>query len=274
MENVLQAIREFLQPGPPKPELAAVKVNDIWLERFDDFSNPAYKSLSDLLGDCVPSERYDVMNPAIMAQRVFPKDGSPSVLDVGCGSGRSLKMFRDINENVQWKGIEIAETYNIGNLDKLPVGVSIYDGVNIPFPDSSFEFCFSKQVFEHVRYPEPLLAEVLRVLKPGGTFFGGLSGGEPYHWHSLFNFTPLGWKTVLDDNGFDLTELYAGIDSLTLFLHHWAKNRADMGEYFPAPFINMAINEEEKSDPKAINYENTLKLAFAGHIIFRAQKPA
>ncbi|WP_171123304.1 MULTISPECIES: class I SAM-dependent methyltransferase [unclassified Ruegeria] len=253
-------------------QIAAVEINGIKLSRFDDYVNPAYKSLVRLLGDSVPSERYEAMNPNFLANEIFSKTGTPRVLDIGCGSGRSKGMFNEINNETKWSGIEIKESYNISDLQNLPEGVSIYDGVNIPFDDSYFDYCYSKQVFEHVRYPELLLNEINRVLKPGGIFFGSLSGGEPYHWHSLFNFTPLGWKTVVEDHGFTLEKLYSGIDALSLLLHHWSVNRKDMGPYFRNSILNSVLNGEPAKTTPGIRYENTLKLVFAGHLVFLATK--
>jgi ubiquinone/menaquinone biosynthesis C-methylase UbiE len=37
-----------------------------------------------------------------------------------------------------------------------------FDGVNLPFGDDDFDLVYCKQVLEHVRHPEPLLAEVGR----------------------------------------------------------------------------------------------------------------
>ena len=48
--------------------------------------------------------------------------------------------------------------------------VQIYDGSTIPYPDSTFDFVFSCNVLEHVAQRDKLLAEIRRVLKPGGLF--------------------------------------------------------------------------------------------------------
>ncbi len=42
------------------------------------------------------------------------------------------------------------------------------DGQNLSMPDESFETVLNIQVIEHVPHPERLIAEVKRVLKPGG----------------------------------------------------------------------------------------------------------
>lgn len=247
-------------------------VNGVTLRRFEDYKNGAYGSLADLIGDALPTERYGNIEALELAEKVVPAQGAPRVLDIGCGSGKTRPVVEGFNPAVDWHGIEIAETYNIDDIDRLPDRIQIYDGVNIPAEDGAFDICFSKQVFEHVRHPEALLDEIHRVLGPGGKFVGSLSGGEPYHWHSLFHFTALGWKTVLEDHGFRLNAIYAGIDALTLLLHHWSENRKDMGRYFREPFLNLSIGAEKKSNPQAIRYENALKLAFAGHLVFDADR--
>ncbi|TNY34297.1 class I SAM-dependent methyltransferase [Pelagovum pacificum] len=224
------------------------------------------------MGDSLPRERYGQMSGKNLVNELFPKDGAPSVLDVGCGHAKSKPMFLDRNAGTDWNGIEIAESYNVADLNNLPEGVKIYDGVNIPFPDKHFDFVFSNQVFEHVRHPEDLLKEIRRVLKDDGIFFGSLSGGEPYHWHSLFHFSALGWKTVLQDNGFRLDALYAGTDALSLLLHHWSANRKQLGPYFRLSILNELLSREKKQSEKAVLYENAIKLAFAGHLVFRATK--
>jgi ubiquinone/menaquinone biosynthesis C-methylase UbiE len=40
-----------------------------------------------------------------------------------------------------------------------------------PFPDESFDLATAWSVFEHVTEPRPLLADLLRVLRPGGVLF-------------------------------------------------------------------------------------------------------
>jgi SAM-dependent methyltransferase len=43
-------------------------------------------------------------------------------------------------------------------------------GERIPEPDASFDFVFSNSVLEHIDDLEPVIAEVERVLRPGGAF--------------------------------------------------------------------------------------------------------
>ena len=109
-------------------------------------------------------------------------------------------------------------------------------------------------------------------MKPNGAFFGSLSGGEPYHWHSLFNYSALGWKTILEDNGLKAIGLYSGIDALSLLLHHWSRNRKDIGSFFKLSILNEMLYQENCDTLEKTRYQNALKLAFAGHIVFHAVK--
>ena len=46
-----------------------------------------------------------------------------------------------------------------------------WDGVKMPFEDSTFDSCMATEVLEHCPNTEILLKEVSRVLKPEGTLF-------------------------------------------------------------------------------------------------------
>ena len=64
----------------------------------------------------------------------------------------------------------------------------------IPFPDNSVSMIYSSHVLEHFEYPEliKLLAECLRVLKPGGTFSSSVPNARIYlnAYHDPDNFNP------------------------------------------------------------------------------------
>lgn len=84
-----------------------------------------------------------------------------NVLDVGCGSKPYRALFRTksyIGIDVEVSGHDHANS----EIDEF------FDGINIPFPDNSFDLVFSSQVFEHVEHHEELLDEIHRVLAPGG----------------------------------------------------------------------------------------------------------
>lgn len=95
--------------------------------------------------------------------------GASCILEVGCGNGRLYRQLRQYGYGGSYSGIEVAEYIIDRNKEKHPEGTwkkaLAYD---IPFPTASFDLCFSLYVLEHFVYPERALAEMLRVLKPGG----------------------------------------------------------------------------------------------------------
>lgn len=99
---------------------------------------------------------------------------SSRFLDCGCGPGSVTCDFARIIPSGHVTGIDReasqierarshAACHRLTNAT-FEVG-SIYE---LPFPDSSFEVVFAHAVFEHLSSPSAALAEVRRVLAPGG----------------------------------------------------------------------------------------------------------
>ena len=88
-----------------------------------------------------------------------------TILDLGCGRGEFLKGFIDngfigygVDQSDIAKQICPTATVKITNLQ----------GNKLPFKNNFFDYIFSKSVIEHFYYPEEILKECYRVLKPGG----------------------------------------------------------------------------------------------------------
>lgn len=97
------------------------------------------------------------------------------ILDFGCGEGAVVKT--GLAENLDIWGTDIFHgitSYHYEDsahplLQENMRIVKMQDG-KIPFPDHSFDIVVSNQVFEHVEDIDMALAEIKRVLKPGGLF--------------------------------------------------------------------------------------------------------
>jgi SAM-dependent methyltransferase len=46
--------------------------------------------------------------------------------------------------------------------------VLVGDGARLPFASASFDGCWADRIFQHLRYPEATLLEMVRVLRPAG----------------------------------------------------------------------------------------------------------
>jgi SAM-dependent methyltransferase len=86
----------------------------------------------------------------------------------------------------------------------------VSDITSIPVEDSSFDAVMCIEVLEHVPSPEKALAELTRVLKPGGVLivtspFNSLTHYAPYHFATGFN--SYFYRHHLDLLGFDILEV-------------------------------------------------------------------
>lgn len=60
-------------------------------------------------------------------------------------------------------------------------GVTPGDIADLPYVDDTFDLILSQAVLEHVRDPERCMAEMVRVLKPGGHLYIELPFIQPFH---------------------------------------------------------------------------------------------
>lgn len=123
------------------------------------------------------------------------------VLDVGCGGGRHIRQTRLI-PGIDAIGLDLGEkevrdtTKMLAELDALPVqwggtvpGAgkwltmrgSVY---RLPFPDATFDCVIISEVLEHLHEDDLALAEMSRVLKPGGVLAASVprEGPEAICW--------------------------------------------------------------------------------------------
>jgi SAM-dependent methyltransferase len=229
-----------------------------------------------MLGDVVPRDHAHQTLADRYAEREIgrPVQGPWRVLDLGCGSGGSVDVFRARDPDVQWVGIDVPGSPEAAARSRQDARFEVFDGVTMPFGDGSFDLVYCKQVLEHVRHPDPLLAEVRRVLAPGGWFAGSTSQFEPYHSLSLWNYSPLGMLRLLQSAGLQAVELRPGIDGLTLIawrlagfhrcFHRW------WGRESPLNRILNAAGRAIKADAATLN---ATKLLFCGQFAFLAQRP-
>ena len=112
----------------------------------------------------------DVLNSPRHLMPKYICDSTPErILEIGCANGRLYRQLRQYGFQGDYSGIEVAEYIIEQNRNKHPEA-TWKSGVayNIPFPNESFDICFSLYVLEHLVYPERALKEMMRVIKPNG----------------------------------------------------------------------------------------------------------
>jgi ubiquinone/menaquinone biosynthesis C-methylase UbiE len=120
-------------------------------------------------------------NRSWVVKRLARKYGKAPFLDAGCGTGLNLR-----NLPVGSTGIDI----NPRNIEilrrRLPKHEIVLGDVEaMPFADGSFNTVLCTEVLEHVPDTDKAIAEIRRVLRPGGTFIGSTPARSPI-WRLRF----------------------------------------------------------------------------------------
>ena len=125
-------------------------------------------------------------------------DGLERVLDVGTGEGQIARLAvaggasRVVGVDPTWAQVEVARE-RAGGPAYVRAGAA-----ELPFPDAAFDAVVACLVFEHIEAVDDALAEVARVLEPGGNFLFFLN-------HPLLQTPGSGW---IDDQVLDPPEQY------------------------------------------------------------------
>lgn len=105
--------------------------------------------------------------------RRFAPGHSPVVLDYGCGGGQVVQ--RALASGMDAHGVDVF--YDGGALRDVAAKTGLFgarihelDGDRIPRASESVDVVVANMVFEHIDDFEPALAEIARVLRPGGVF--------------------------------------------------------------------------------------------------------
>jgi SAM-dependent methyltransferase len=128
---------------------------------------------------------------------VAPGGQHQAVLDVGCGQKPYLPYFA-----------AVADEYVGADLHPAPHVDVVCPSHALPFPDARFDVVLSTQALEHVPEPAATVAEMHRVLKPGGVLLVSVPLTAAYHPGptDFWRWTQEGLIKMHRDNG-DWAEL-------------------------------------------------------------------
>lgn len=154
--------------------------------------------------EAVENHRYEV-EPFIHSIAQFSRHHGKKLLEIGVGAGTDHLQWARAGLDVY--GVDLTQAA----IDTTTRRFEIYgfrsnlqrvDAEILPFPDESFDIVYSWGVIHHSEDPAAIIAEIRRVLKPGGMFIGMLYGRRsPYalmYWikYALLKGRP--WKPLKD----------------------------------------------------------------------------
>lgn len=138
---------------------------------------------------------YQAVHKRMLIYVDIPADSH--ILDLGCGTGKLLKRLGKLYPQLTGIGLDLspkmiaqAKAKNIhGDRTALlddRLNFTIGNAEDQPFSDNTFDAVFNTISFLHYPNPKKVLAEVQRVLKPGGKFYLADYGkGELLPWSSF-----------------------------------------------------------------------------------------
>ena len=114
-------------------------------------------------------QRFDTLEILRVLYKYFKNPHRITVLDVGCSAYVTQVIAGHVKKIV---GINIDELYF--KIDSIPKNMELLtmDGAKMKFPDKTFDFIVSANLYEHINDLSKCIDEELRVLKNGGLCYG------------------------------------------------------------------------------------------------------
>ncbi|MFW2334389.1 class I SAM-dependent methyltransferase [Ilumatobacter sp.] len=190
------------------------------------------------------------------------------VLDVGAGFGRHVYECARQGAHVvalDYAADEVVETRDTlaamveaGEItaDKL-VGVLRGDARRLPFPDGTFDVVITSEVLEHIQDDVAAIAEMVRVLKPGGRFAATVPSWLP---------ETINWKLSDEYHApksvgghvriYATTELRAKLRSAGLDVDGYHRAHALHSPYW---WLKCAVGPDDDDHPAVVTYRRFLE---------------
>lgn len=156
----------YLNPRPDVSELATIYPPNYYSygqQKLKEQANP---------NSILHKVRYrGFMAKISKALELVPKSDPVTVLDIGCGDGHTLNLFREVpGARVETHGVD----FNAGAIaEAARQGHKTYLGrfEDADLPVGYFDLVMASHVIEHVEDPRGFTQKVRSILKPGGIFW-------------------------------------------------------------------------------------------------------
>jgi ubiquinone/menaquinone biosynthesis C-methylase UbiE len=130
----------------------------------------------------------------------MPVEPDDTVLDLGCGSGYTLRALREAGDIDRAYGLDGAPEMlrNARSYTDDPrIGYVRGDFDALPFADDSVDHIVSMEAFYYATNPLQTLREIRRILRPGGTFYCAVNYYEEnvhsHEWQETISIEMTRW---------------------------------------------------------------------------------
>lgn len=167
-----------------------------------------------LMDDPLEGGRLEAKTQAAISRRQLRRAGlvaGMDALDVGCGTGAVTRVMTAIAGPGRATGVDasaarIEQARVLAARWGMATTFLCADATALELPSASFDFTWSRFLFEYLAQPERTLAEMVRVTRPGGTVVVADLDGQLQTFHPLDAATANSLAAVLgalEDGGFD-----------------------------------------------------------------------
>ncbi len=130
---------------------------------------------------------YEFFHPILHAVYALPEWAK--VLDIWCGRGAVLKLIHTVRPDLKLYGCDIwdvsdflLESINFSKVDFSDTSLAL------PYENDVFDLIISTQVLEHLQFPQSIVNEAYRIIKPGKFFFVDVPSNRMLWFPGSLNF--------------------------------------------------------------------------------------
>lgn len=151
----------YVNPRPTQEEMAKFyPITYSWKETLE-----ADSFLTKWVRKLEKSYRYHLLNDEVSKVVKITKKNHGKVLDIGCGTGDRLDVFR--RKGFEAYGVETSDSAHYGRT-YLKLNIMKGDLFSVHFPERFFDIVTLYNVLEHTHNPVEVCKEIYRILKDDG----------------------------------------------------------------------------------------------------------
>ena len=192
--------------------------------------------------------------------------GALTILDVACGAGLLANSLAALGHRVSGidrslDSLEVAQRHDPTH----SVAYRRMDAGQLLFPDERFDVVCVMDLLERLEQPDAVLAEAVRVLKPGGCLFFHTFNRTPRAW--LLASKGIGWSVMNTPVNLHLHRLFLTPEELrSRFVRHGLEVSVLRGvqpKFLSWPFLRLLFTGRV-SDMLAFEFTDADDLAYVG----------